>query len=186
MKEASGMSPEDFRRLYETVFPVLFKVASHITRDDESAEDLCQGAFIKLYEKNMSFPSMDEAKYWLIRVVKNAALNYVKHRSREQKAFQKAFHEDTAQGRDRPISGEEELIKQESRQEVQEALAKLPKNLRMVLILKEYGELNYKDIGRSLGISEGNVKVRVFRARERLKTLLAQAALPSPKMEDKQ
>jgi RNA polymerase sigma-70 factor (ECF subfamily) len=40
------------------------------------------------------------------------------------------------------------------------------------LILKEYGELNYKEIGRSLGISEGNVKVRVFRARERLAGLL--------------
>jgi RNA polymerase sigma-70 factor (ECF subfamily) len=34
--------------------------------------------------------------------------------------------------------------------------------------LKEYGELNYNEIGRALGISEGNVKVRVFRARERL------------------
>jgi len=40
------------------------------------------------------------------------------------------------------------------------------------LILKEYGELNYKEIGRALGISEGNVKVRVFRARERLAGLL--------------
>ncbi|MDR2661629.1 MAG: RNA polymerase subunit sigma-24, partial [Treponema sp.] len=35
-----------------------------------------------------------------------------------------------------------------------------------------YGELNYKEIGRALGISEGNVKVRVFRARERLAALL--------------
>jgi len=51
-------------------------------------------------------------------------------------------------------------------------LEKLPENLRIVLILKEYGGLNYKEIGRSLGISEGNVKVRVFRARERLSGLL--------------
>jgi predicted DNA-binding protein (UPF0251 family) len=36
------------------------------------------------------------------------------------------------------------------------------------MVLKEYGDLNYKEIGRALGISEGNVKVRVFRARERL------------------
>jgi len=42
----------------------------------------------------------------------------------------------------------------------------------MVLILKEYAELNYKEIGRTLGISEGNVKVRVFRARERLAGIL--------------
>ena len=52
------------------------------------------------------------------------------------------------------------------------ALELLPENLKTVLILKEYGELNYKEIGRALGISEGNVKVRVFRARERLAGLL--------------
>jgi RNA polymerase sigma-70 factor (ECF subfamily) len=54
-------------------------------------------------------------------------------------------------------------------------MKKLPENLRMVLILKEYGEMNNKDIGRTLGISEGNVKVRVFRARERLSAILEAA-----------
>jgi RNA polymerase sigma-70 factor (ECF subfamily) len=48
----------------------------------------------------------------------------------------------------------------------------LPENLRIVLTLKEYAEMNYREIGRVLGISEGNVKVRVFRARERLALLL--------------
>jgi RNA polymerase sigma-70 factor (ECF subfamily) len=40
-------------------------------------------------------------------------------------------------------------------------------------MLKEYTEFNYKEIGRILGISEGNVKVRIFRARERLEAILA-------------
>jgi RNA polymerase sigma-70 factor (ECF subfamily) len=66
------------------------------------------------------------------------------------------------------------FLKQESREEIRAALDKLPQNLRIVLILKEYGELNYKEIGRVLGINEGNVKVRVFRARERLALLLAE------------
>ena len=44
----------------------------------------------------------------------------------------------------------------------------------MVLILKEYAELNYKEIGKTLGITEGNVKVRVFRAREQLSKLLGE------------
>ena len=44
--------------------------------------------------------------------------------------------------------------------------------MRTVLVLKEYGQLNYKEIGSILGITEGNVKVRVFRARERLLELL--------------
>jgi RNA polymerase sigma-70 factor (ECF subfamily) len=143
-------------------------VVYRITGSEEAAEDLCQDAFFRLYEKKMVFTLPEEAKYWLIRVATNAALNYAKRKDRERRAYQKAFREDIR----KTETGESELLAKESREEVQEALKKLPRNLRMVLILREYGELNYKKIGQVLGISEGNVKVRVFRARERLAGLL--------------
>jgi RNA polymerase sigma-70 factor (ECF subfamily) len=165
----SGAAAAEFHRLYETVFPILFRVAYRIAGSEEAAEDLCQDAFFRLHEKNMVFPSPEEAKYWLIRVVKNAALNYAKRKERERRAYQRAFREDTRTAE----TGEGILVKRETRKEIREALEKLPDNLRIVLILKEYGELNYKEIGRTLGISEGNVKVRVFRARERLAGLLS-------------
>ncbi|MDR0554997.1 MAG: RNA polymerase sigma factor [Treponema sp.] len=164
---------EEFRGLYETIFPVLLRVSYRITHSEEAAEDLCQEAFFRLHEKRMVFPNREEAKYWLIRVVKNAALNYAKRKDRERKAYQRAFHEDK-----RVVeTGEAALVKGETRRTIQEALEQLPENLRIVLILKEYGELNYKEIGRALGISEGNVKVRVFRARERLAGLLPKDGL---------
>ncbi|MDR1400429.1 MAG: RNA polymerase sigma factor [Treponema sp.] len=163
------MPETEFRALYETVFPILFRVAYRIAGSEEAAEDLSQEAFFRLHEKNMVFPNPEEAKYWLIRVVKNTALNYAKRKERERRAYQKAFREDTRETE----TGEQILIKEETQMEIQKALEKLPENLRMVLVLKEYGELNYKEIGRALGISEGNVKVRVFRARERLASLLA-------------
>ena len=158
----------EFRKLYEKAFPILFRVAYRITSSEEAAEDLCQEAFFRLHEKKMVFPNQDEAKYWLIRVVKNASLNYAKRKVRERKAYQRAFREDVRTEE----TGEKILVNKETREEVREALEKLPENLRIVMILKEYGELNYKEIGRTLGISEGNVKVRVFRARERLAELL--------------
>ena len=158
----------EFRRLYDSTFQVLFRVAYRVTNNTEAAEDLCQDSFFRLYEKNMIFPNPDEAKYWLIRVVKNAALNYAKRKERERRAYQRAFKEDHRQVE----TGEGLLVKKETSEEVQSALDKLPDNLRMVLILKEYADMNYKEIGKTLGISEGNVKVRVFRARERLAVLL--------------
>jgi len=158
----------EFRRLYESAFPILFRVALRIAGSEEAAEDLCQEAFSRLHEKGMVFPNADEAKYWLIRVVKNGALNYAKRKERERKAYQRAFRED----RRVQETGEDVLLKRETRAEVQEALGKLPENLKTVLVLKEYGELNYKEIGKTLGISEGNVKVRVFRARERLASMI--------------
>jgi RNA polymerase sigma factor (sigma-70 family) len=69
-------------------------------------------------------------------------------------------------------SGEKEVLKDEAKGIIKEALLELPYNLRVVLVLKEYGKMNYKEIGAALGISEGNVKVRVFRGRERLAKLL--------------
>ncbi len=148
--------------------PLLYKVACRITNSSEAAEDLCQEAFFRLHEKNMVFPNQEEAKYWLIRVVKNAALNYAKRKQRERRAYQRAFKENAR----KEETGEEQIVKKETREEVLEALNKLPENLRTVLILKEYSEMNYREIGRVLGVNEGNVKVRVFRARERLAALL--------------
>jgi len=162
------MNGAEFRRVYDSAFPILYKVAYRIANSSDAAEDLCQDAFFRLHEKNMVFPSPEEATYWLIRVVKNAALNYAKRKQRERKAYLRAFKEDVRQTE----TGEGELVKKETKDEVVRALDQLPENLRIVLILKEYAELNYKEIGRTLGISEGNVKVRVFRARERLAVLL--------------
>ena len=63
-------------------------------------------------------------------------------------------------------------MKEQTRTDVQHALDSLPYNLRAPLVFREYGDLSYRDIGTILGISESNVKVRIFRARERLgKTL---------------
>ena len=180
--DKTGMSFGEFRRIYDSAFPILFRVAYRIAASEEAAEDLCQDAFFRLHEKNMVFPNPEEAKYWLIRVVKNAALNYAKRKERERKAYQRAFREEVRQ----EDTGEGRLVKQETMTEVREALEKLPENLRMVLIFKEYAEMNYKEIGRVLGISEGNVKVRVFRARERLAVLL-QGVSPNetPKLKTK-
>ncbi|MDR2314637.1 MAG: RNA polymerase sigma factor [Spirochaetaceae bacterium] len=164
---------DNFRRLYTTVFPVLFRIAYRIAGSEEAAEDLCQEAFFRYHEKEMSFPNPDEAKYWLIRVVKNSTLNYAKRKERERKAYQRAFREVQKPEE----TAETDLLKQETRVEVQDALDRLPEKLRTVLVLKEYGELNYKEIGRILNISEGNVKIRVFRARERLAALLADTGI---------
>ena len=154
----------DFKRLYDATMSLLFKISFRIVNDEEAAEDLVHDSFIKANEKELVFPTLDDAKYWLIRVVKNASLNYAKRKVREAKAYHKALYE----GRQEMESGETELLKKETIEKAKEALEKLPPKLREVLVLREYGGMNYKEIGKILGITEGNVKVRVFRAREQL------------------
>lgn len=160
----------DFRRLYDATMELIFKVSYRIVGDEEAAEDLAHDSFIKATEKRMVFPSVDDAKYWLIRVVKNASLNYVKRKAREAKAYHKALYE----GRQQEESGETALLKKDSKRSAAEALNRLPDSLKEVLVLKEYADMNYKEIGKTLGITEGNVKVRVFRAKNALLKLIGE------------
>ena len=149
---------------------MLFRIAYKIVNDEDAAEDLVHDSLIKANEKGLEFPSLNDAKYWLIRVVKNASLNYVKRKGREKKAYEKVLYVE----RHATDSGELDLLKEESKLKAREALKKLPTNLQEVVILKEYTELNYKEIGRVLGITEGNVKVRIFRAREQLAKIIGE------------
>ncbi|MGI5070321.1 RNA polymerase sigma factor [Treponema pectinovorum] len=167
-KPLDAADPADFRRIYNETMVLLFKVSWRIVNDEDAAEDLVHDSFIKANEKGMVFPSMNDAKFWLIRVVKNASLNYTLRKKRERNAYQKALYEDKRQ----QTSGETDLLKKETQKIAIAALEKLPASLKEVIILREYGELNYKEIGKVLGITEGNVKIRMFRAREQLEKII--------------
>ena len=159
-----GNREEDFEYIYERNFSLLMRVLVRMTANAAAAEDICQEAFVKFHRRTEGFNSPEEAKFWLIRVAKNLALNHEKRKQRESKAYRKFSHEPPR----RQESGEEAYITKETSRQVEEALGLLPPKLREALVLKEYGDLPYKEIAAILKISEGNVKVRVFRARERL------------------
>lgn len=159
---------KSFEKVYQAVYPILIRVSFHITGDMAAAEDLCQEAFIRYYQREAPFPSLDQTKYWLIRVVKNLAFNHEKRKGRERRAHDRVLKEPQREVE----SGETEVIKRETYEIVKSALYRLPYKLRTVLVLREYGGLNYREIASILKITEGNVKVRVFRAREQLSKLI--------------
>lgn len=165
---------EDFRLIYEQNFELLMQVVIHIVYNIDIAEDLVQEAFERFYVRNMSFPSEDDARYWLLRVAKNLALNYVRRNKREGEMVEKVrkMPSYTSFGPD----GAQEAVRSEHIEEVRKAIEKLPEHLRLAIQLKEFSGLDYKAIGRVLGISETNVKVRVHRARKKLEEILGKEA----------
>ena len=164
MSSTEYARPPSFEAVYEALFPVIFRVSLRITGDREIAEDLSHEAFIKLMERPNFLPDLDQCKFWLIRVVRNLSLNHEKRRNRERAAFSKLTRLSVGVTE----SCEKTFIREETRSSVQKALDALPYNLRAPLVFREYGDLSYKDIGSILGISESNVKVRIFRAREHI------------------
>ncbi|MBI9105976.1 MAG: RNA polymerase sigma factor [Spirochaetales bacterium] len=159
---------ESFEQVYEEVFSVLIKIAYYITGDTDVAEELSQEAFLRYISRSVSISTVEQSRYWLIRVVKNLCYNYVKRKGREGRAVDRI--------KELPMfelsNGEQELVRKEKIETVQRALMQLPLKLRTVLILKEYGQLTYKEIAVILKITEGNVKVRVYRARAGLEEIL--------------
>ncbi len=158
-----------FAELFDDFFPQLLKVAWKICGSYEIAEELAQEAFLRYFERRSKLPGGLEARYWLIRVVKNLALNHEKRRGRERLAMG-AYER---QPRENPVNeGEKNLLEEETRNQVRQALAQVPYKQRVALVLKEYSGYSYADIAQILRISESNVKIRMFRARQHLARIL--------------
>lgn len=166
----------EFKAVYDAVYPLIVRIVYGVTGELHVAEELCQDAFIRYYQHMDTIPTREQAKYWLIRVSKNLALNHEKQRGRERTAYQRAYRQ-PVRG---PESGETSYLKKEAYTAVQHALRELPDNLRSVLVMREYGNLSYREIAESLQISESNVKVRMHRARERLAQVLKEADIYVP------
>ena len=166
----AGAKRRPFKEVYEALFPTLYRVAYRIVGDQGVAEDLCQEAFVQYLKRKEPFPDLDQTKFWMLRVVRNLALNIEKRKKRERRAVDRIGRE----SQQFTESFERKIVEDETRSEVQRALAKVPFNLRIVLVMKLYGDLSYRQIGETLGISEANVKVRVHRGRLKLAEIFSE------------
>ncbi|MFP4562673.1 MAG: RNA polymerase sigma factor [Spirochaetia bacterium] len=165
-----------FKRIYNETFPLLMSIAYHMTGDRTISEDLCQEAFVRYYERQDNFPDFDQARYWLIRVLKNLTLNYEKRKTREGNANRR-FHLEPKRN---PEASYSDTLKEETKQLVRSALDRLPVKLRTPLVLREYGDLSYKEIASIMHITEANVKVRVYRAREAVSQMIEKGEIYVP------
>jgi len=170
-------SNQTFSELFDEFYTRLLQIAWRICGSSEVAEELCQEAFLRYYERRKRLPQGREARYWLIRVVKNLALSYEKRARRELEAYRELANKPM---RESLNQGEAAVLSDESRKYVQEALLRVPYKLRVALILKEYAEYPYSVIARILHITENNVKIRIFRARQHLLRYLQKGDLYVP------
>ena len=171
---SNDVAGRSFDEIYRNLFPIIFRVAYRICLDQGRAEEICQEAFMRYLQRPDPLPDLDQTKYWMLRVVRNLSLNVEKRRKREFRANRdvtrapKWTRDETAEGA---------TLRSETQAVVQDALGKLPVNLRTALVMREYGGLSYREIAGVLRISESNVKVRVFRARQRLAKILDPSGL---------
>ena len=141
---------------------IVYSLAGNI----ESADDISQEVFIKIYHNLCSFREKAKFSTWLYRITVNTTYNHLK----KQKRFL-PLASDQALG----VSGNitlDNLDQREKQQLLKKAIEQLPFNYRSVIILKDIEGLSYKDIAKSLRCRIGTVESRLFRARRWLKKML--------------
>ena len=120
---------------------------------------------MQLYRTGVERIARDEVRFWLFRVARNFALNELTRRGTRQRLFGKvveAFRTETP-------SPAERLEAAERKEMILSLLKHLPEHQRAALLLREQEEMSYGEIARVLNVSEGKVKVDIFRARTTLR-----------------
>lgn len=143
-----------------------YRLAYRIVGDRHEAEDVVQEAYLRVFRGLGGFREEARFETWMHRIVVNAALNALRRRGR--------FGELTAdEAPDAPVP-DRAAERASDVDELERGLELLPPGQRTVLLLKDVYDLSCREIGQELGIAEGAVKVRLHRARRRLKELLSE------------
>lgn len=150
-----------FERLFSAEYARIVGIAYRVLGDAQEAEDVAQDVFCSFYGKHSA-----EAPYaapWLYRAAAHAALNVARGKRRRQRRELASF--------DPPEFGpdpQRTVVDQERRQEVREALGRIPPKYASCLALR-YSGLSYADVADALGVGTGQVGTILRRAEAALR-----------------
>lgn len=142
-------------------------VCWRILNDDSDADDAAQNAALSVARRIDSFDGRSAVSTWIFRIATNAALDELRRRRRRPHLVGdevvSAVVDDSA---------ERALSAVESADRVNAALALVPEDFRVALVLRDVADLDYEEIGRILDLPGGTVRSRIARGRARLADLL--------------
>jgi RNA polymerase sigma-70 factor (ECF subfamily) len=177
VEKARAGDAQAFTELVNHYERKIYRLAKHITQNDEDAEDVLQEAFLKAYEHLDGFKGDSKFYTWIVRIAVNEALMKLRKRKGDRTV-----------SLDEPVETGEETVQREiavwednpeqrySREEMQEildqAVESLKPDFRTVFMLRDIEELSTEETAETLGISIPAVKSRLLRARLALREKL--------------
>jgi RNA polymerase sigma-70 factor, ECF subfamily len=160
---------EAFRALFEANQDKVYSIALRYTGDPAAALDIAQDVFLKLLSSIEGFRGESGFDTWLYRLVVNRCLDY-RRRGRRVLGFVESLLDRV---RAPQASAFEELARSEVRSEVQNVIAQLPPEQRIVVVLRYTEGLAYDEIAEILRCSAGTVASRLNRAHKFLERRLS-------------
>ncbi len=137
--------------------------------DSAEAGDAFQETFIKVYEKCSTFTYGENVRGWLYMIARNVALNVYRSRKPEETIENHQGLASTERSLSPDFLGEQRTL----REALEAALAQLPHEFREPFILREFDGLAYPEIAEITGVTMSLVKIRIHRAKQRLRKTLA-------------
>lgn len=172
VKRAQKEDKEAFEELVRRHQARVFAVAGGILRNKEDVEDIAQQVFLKAYFSLKRFDQRAAFSTWLYKITVNECWDLLRKRKVRPLLYEADLSEE--QARQYGASEEKEERAQdvserlEKRQELERLLGCLEERDRMMLVLKEVQGFSVEEIAEILGINGNTVKVRLFRARQRI------------------
>jgi RNA polymerase sigma-70 factor, ECF subfamily len=164
-----------FGELYQRLSRRVLGLCLHLLRSREDAEDATAEVFLRFGAALPHFDRSLPPSAWLAKVATNHCLDRLRRRAREGRLFATEVDEARLDRAD-DLSPLADIVAEEERAAVAAALAALPERYRVPLILRYYTEMSYDDIAERLSLSRQEVATSLFRAKQRLRGMLAPPA----------
>lgn len=164
------MADGDFRREALAHLDALYNFAVYLTRNRPDAHDLVQETYLRAFRFSHRFQPGTHLRAWLFQILRNTFLTFYRLREREA-----ALAEDGVPDWDVPMfhdAPDDDRGAVDAHTDLERAMRRLPEEFRTVLLLAEVEGMPLEEVARVMACPVGTVKSRIFRAKERLRTLL--------------
>ena len=161
-KEFLNGNEEAFNNIIRKYRKPLISFISRLVKSVEVAEDIAQDTFVYVLMNKTEYDFKYSLKTYLYTIAKCRAINYLK-RERKVVSYDEAYMREKEE-----TYIDEDLIKEENKKEIYEAIGKLKKSYQIVIYLKDIEGLKYKEISRILNKTVPQLKMMTHRARKSL------------------
>lgn len=145
----------------------LYRLALRITQNNEDAEDIVQDTLLKIWKRRASWDTIESMESYSMTICRNLSLDVLRKKEHTTAPLSTVMdHESGIQ-----VAPDDNIIQRDKIQLVQNAINRLPEKQRTTMQLRDFEGKSYKEIAEILNISEAQVKVNIFRARQTIKDL---------------
>ena len=173
-----GGDNDAFERLMRKHYRSVLNFIARFIGSAEVAEDLTQEVFLRIYRNRLRYVPKARFRTWMFTIARNLSLNEIRRSTRLGELITQDDPDLRANAsfpyQDDDKSGpESDLLLQERRKRVHQAISNLPENQRSAVLLRRFEDLSYAEIAAVLGVSEKAVKSLLSRAKVNLRKHLA-------------